>query len=279
MDGMTHAPQVLRTEFEHSEQVEKLFAALSKAQQKGLGASENANNPAFKSRYADLASVASVFRDKVAPEGFCFIQVPSIADKQVSVKTVLGHDSGQWVACTVTAMAQSTGPQHIGSAITYGKRYGLSAICGIVEGDDDDGNAAQGSQGQQRRELPPPPRRSTAPVTDMQDEAHRIEQRKAEAKAGAPSETLPIATLDGKTHQIGEGKNGEPAERVWVGAWERAIGYCTSAEDVRRLGDLNREHLAGTEGRHAGAVAHIRDKLAEKMGAFGSAKREMAGAQ
>ena len=37
--------------------------------------------------------------------------------------------------------------QSVGSAITYGRRYGLSAILGIASEEDDDGNGASGSSG------------------------------------------------------------------------------------------------------------------------------------
>ena len=36
------------------------------------------------------------------------------------------------------------GPQQVGSAISYTRRYSLAAICGITQ-QDDDGNAAQGT--------------------------------------------------------------------------------------------------------------------------------------
>jgi hypothetical protein len=49
-------------------------------------------------------------------------------------------------------------PQAMGSAITYARRYALSAIVGIAPDDDDDGNAASVTPARQEAPTPPPPK-------------------------------------------------------------------------------------------------------------------------
>lgn len=51
--------------------------------------------------------------------------------------------------------AAKADPQGVGSAITYGRRYALSAICGIASEEDDDANAASGRD--RAGGLPPSP--------------------------------------------------------------------------------------------------------------------------
>ena len=59
--------------------------------------------------------------------------------------TVAEIKSGEEVSCSFPIVAQATGPQAIGSAMTYARRYTLTAILEIVTGDgaDDDGEAAE----------------------------------------------------------------------------------------------------------------------------------------
>ena len=53
------------------------------------------------------------------------------------------HTSGEWIETDpLTLRAVKTDPQGAGSAVTYGRRYSLSAALGVAWDDDDDGNEA-----------------------------------------------------------------------------------------------------------------------------------------
>ena len=56
------------------------------------------------------------------------------------------HESGQWLASECRMPYDNTGSknaiQSMGSAITYARRYSLSALVGVVADDDDDGEGA-----------------------------------------------------------------------------------------------------------------------------------------
>ena len=57
------------------------------------------------------------------------------------VTTRLMHESGEWVQTRVRCpLGGKKDIQAVGSAITYGRRYGLSAMAGIAQ-HDDDGNS------------------------------------------------------------------------------------------------------------------------------------------
>jgi hypothetical protein len=136
---------------EMSAEIDKLAAALSKAQGTMKAAAKDAVNPHFKSHYSTLASVWEAARSPLSGNGLSLSQGAHATDQLVSVTTLLMHTSGQWLRDTLTMVARDASPQSIGSAISYGRRYGLSAMVGVAPDDDDDGEAAQPqSNGQQR---------------------------------------------------------------------------------------------------------------------------------
>lgn len=130
---------------ETSLDVGELFSALAKAQGAMKGAVKDSLNPFFKSKYADLAAVWEACREHLSAHGLAVVQGVSATGALVSVTTMLGHVSGQWVRDTLTLEAKDSTPQSVGSAATYCRRYGLSAAVGIAP-EDDDAEAAQPRQ-------------------------------------------------------------------------------------------------------------------------------------
>jgi len=146
-----------------------LNAALAKAQAELQHAIKDRTNPAFRSQYADLASVLDAVRP-LASHGIAVTHymAPQPDPRVVSLHTVLRHSSGEHLDCgAVTMVAKDGGPQSVASAITYARRYGVMLACGIAPGDnsDDDGNAAQG--------VPVKPASSPAPVPVAAPSVHR----------------------------------------------------------------------------------------------------------
>jgi hypothetical protein len=61
----------------------------------------------------------------------------------INIETMLMHISGEWILGINSIPISKNDPQGAGSAITYARRYGLSAILGIHQ-EDDDANSASG---------------------------------------------------------------------------------------------------------------------------------------
>lgn len=142
---------------QHSETIGKLSKALTAVQSQLKPASKDSDNPFFKSKYADLNSVWDSARDLLTKNGLAVIQGNSVGlDNTVIVETILSHESGEWVQSELCLPLAKRDPQGVGSAVTYGRRYGLAAIVGIVADVDDDGNHASGNnnggQAAQRKE-------------------------------------------------------------------------------------------------------------------------------
>ncbi len=125
-----------------SQNVNELMTALSKAQGKIQPASKDKSNPYFKSKYADLASVWDACREALSDNGLSVVQTIDYREGNMFLVTFLGHSSGQWMRSEMPIITAKTDPQTLGSAITYYRRYCLSAIVGVAP-DDDDGEKAQ----------------------------------------------------------------------------------------------------------------------------------------
>lgn len=162
-------PAVAIPQLRSSEQIDKLAAALAKAQgeMKHPGKNKTATVPMknggkYSYNYADLADVLDALRGPFAANGLSLLQVPfNDGPRAVGVITRIMHSSGQWMEAPPLFMPCGDGrPQDIGSAITYGRRYTASPMAGITSDDDDDGNAAQGNAAdtgpRQRGDGPPP---------------------------------------------------------------------------------------------------------------------------
>jgi hypothetical protein len=115
----------------------ELNAALCKAQSEMGPARKGKVNPAFRSNYADLASVIEAVQP-LHDNGLAYSQLVAVDGDIVGVRTVLRHVSGQTLDCgSMTARAKDASAQAIGSALTYLRRYSLMTACGIASADDD----------------------------------------------------------------------------------------------------------------------------------------------
>ena len=127
---------------EQSESIAALAAAMAVAQGSVEGATKGKVNPAFKSKYADLASVWSACREALYDNGLSVQQFPGeMVDGRLTLTTQLTHKSGEWMRSTLSIPLSKADAQGYGSAITYARRYALAAVVGVCP-EDDDGNAA-----------------------------------------------------------------------------------------------------------------------------------------
>ena len=158
-----------------------IIAALAKALPEVGAAIKDANNPHFKSKYADLGSVIDAIRPVVA-HGIWFRQktVPT-AGHTAAVETFYVHTSGQELSAGITdAPVTKNDAQGYGSALTYCRRYGLMAAFGIAPEDDDGNAASKAAPAKAKPEPTPAPARKT-PAEWADGEMVRID---AMAKAG-----------------------------------------------------------------------------------------------
>ncbi|MGV3095536.1 ERF family protein [Staphylococcus borealis] len=130
-----------------SESITELNKALANFHKELKQPMKDANNPFFKSKYVPLENVVEAI-DDVAPKfGLTYSQYPVTTDDgKVGISTVLLHESGEFIEYPpATTKPDKNTPQGVGSALTYMRRYSLSAVFGITSDQDDDGNEASGN--------------------------------------------------------------------------------------------------------------------------------------
>lgn len=130
-----------------SESIENLSKAMSEFQKNLKQPLKDANNPFFKSKYVPLENVVEAITEAAGPLGISFMQYASGDENgNVEVGTIILHQSGEYIEFpSVRMKPEKQTPQAYGSAITYAKRYALSAVFGITSDKDDDGNEASGN--------------------------------------------------------------------------------------------------------------------------------------
>lgn len=126
-----------------SDSISELAKAFSKTQQEMKQPLKDASNPYFGSTYVPLENIAQSITDVAAKNGLSYSQEPTVVDGVVSVATLIMHSSGEWIEYEPLRLKpDKNNIQGCGSAITYAKRYALSAIFGVTSDKDDDGNGA-----------------------------------------------------------------------------------------------------------------------------------------
>src|SRR5687768_6328740 len=133
-----------------NESTKEIAKALAAFKSEVENVKKESTNPFFKSKYADLESIISTVKPVLAKYGLSYAQFPDYVrtygqdtEKAVpGLTTIIMHTSGEWIEATAPLVMKEQNPQGQGSAITYMRRYALSAALGIATEDDDDGNAA-----------------------------------------------------------------------------------------------------------------------------------------
>jgi hypothetical protein len=203
-----------------SETIGALAAALAKAQTAIDAAEKNKANPAFRSKYADLASIWDACRDALTANGLSVAQFAEDSEPgTLRLTTMLLHTSGEWIAGTMALPLAKQDPQGYGSACTYARRYGLAAMVGVCP-DDDDGNAASGQQGhgghQGRQEARPVQQQPRQPAQTRPQPAPDVPESRGDAGAQDGGENVGIvraACTDLYRALGGDPNNGDACRR------------------------------------------------------------------
>jgi len=163
-----------------SDSIKAIAAALLKVQEKLKAVPKNKFNPHFKSRYADLADCLDTLRPLLTENGLLLLQPHGSDGDFARVTTLIVHvASGEFIGETAAVKLAKPGPQEVGSAVTYLRRYGLSLV-GLITDEDDDAEAAHGRGGEKQQ-------RQAAPRQQQQAERKPIH-------AGAPQDAPPPLT-------------------------------------------------------------------------------------
>jgi hypothetical protein len=141
-----------------SEATTNILKALIQVQGQMPTFHKDATNPFHRNKYLTLHELMQGLRPLLTKQGLVLSQgsrdTQVLDDNSITI-TIFSRiwhvQSSEWVESELVMPLAQTSAQGAGSASTYGRRYTLSALLGIVADDDDDGNSASASPVQRRQ--------------------------------------------------------------------------------------------------------------------------------
>lgn len=222
-----------------SENTAEISAALSKAQAEMKAATFNKVNPHYKNKYADLSAVLEAIRKPLANNGLSVTQTTEVRENGFVLVTTMRHASGQWISSEYP-LPQAAKPQELGSALTYARRYSLSAIACIASDEDDDAETARAAG--QVASMPKP---------------------KSPVKPAQITPPVDPATGECSPHEI------SAADAVaWGGLLVAAINAAKDEAEIDDWMAKNSTGLEALEGSAPKVHARIMDRVAQKRESF-----------
>ena len=192
-----------------SENITDVAKALLNVQRTVQPIARDAENPFTKSWYASLNIVMDACRDALIENGIwlCQYPVPVEQPNSLGLVTKLTHaESGQWQSSLAVVPLPKADPQGMGSAITYCRRYALTAMLGMVTEDDDGEGARTGRKTPSRPKLPvnaPEARKAASGGTNVENSSPNLSNRPPAALENLPP-------LEGITYQQVTAQDGRP---------------------------------------------------------------------
>jgi len=155
----------MRIETTMSESIKNLASAQVKIQQEITDMPKDSKGYGYT--YTSYDALVKYLRPLLTKHGISFVQMPVGSDNEIGVETLYMHTSGEWIRSAVCSpiveSKQMNVYQSVGSAITYFRRYSLSAFVGIAS--DEDNDVAQiATQAQPIKKATPKPKTAQAKV-------------------------------------------------------------------------------------------------------------------
>jgi hypothetical protein len=221
-------------------------------------------------------------RPGLSENGLSFVQSVGLDTDWVIVGTRLMHSSGQWIEDELPVKPDGFGPQQIGSAITYGKRYLLTALLGVASDEDDDGNLGSGNTSEELQRSPPPKRNSKKAEADAIAAEHgmttadKLKKLVTFDEAYAKVPAIPdLSKIEAgikwaEEERIAKRWTQEQLEKFSLALAERVLEICSELPDFWK-GDEIIRGMAAKMSLHDTKATELRIKLADakdaKLGA------------
>ena len=179
---------------------QKAFPEIEKDQQAEIALKTGGK---YRYNYADLSSVLEATRGPLGDNGLSHVQPVKVDGPNVSVVTVLMHESGEWMCSDPLTLraGDAADPRSIAIVISYARRYSLQPMLGISPSKEDDQDGAKAGQPREPRPaVQPAPRRSQPPSTQAQPAATQSvrdlePEPRATAPEGAPANLGAVASI------------------------------------------------------------------------------------
>ena len=130
-----------RTEYETSPALDKLAAAFVAF--RAACPNMEKDRKGYNYRYVTLDNIIETSREHLKKNGLAVTQFPIASPGNLGVITILLHTSGQFIRARfmmpIPGLSGTNVTQNAGAAITYARRYALSAVLCVAADEDTDG--------------------------------------------------------------------------------------------------------------------------------------------
>lgn len=141
---------IIYSRTQNTETMQELIKSLVKAKKEFSPIQKDRTNPFLKNKYATLDSILSSVEPALLENGLFISQLIESDDRGSYLRTVLYHESGEFLESSRYDLPNVNDSQKFGAAITYARRYQLSALLNITADTDDDGNSSSGNNSGKR---------------------------------------------------------------------------------------------------------------------------------
>jgi hypothetical protein len=147
--------------------VKNLAAALVAAQKQMPAVHKDSENQGFKrngkpAKYVSLDKLIETTKPILAEHGLAILQPPTEVNGFPALKTILLHESGEFLEDTMLLPTpDKPGAHGLGAALTYCRRFAWASMLGVANDEDDDGNTASARQGGEPHSVGSVPSRAT----------------------------------------------------------------------------------------------------------------------
>ncbi len=146
-------PTIGHLEYETSESIDELAKAFVAF--RAACPNVEKDKQGYNYKYATLGNIIAKSREHLDKAGLAVMQFPIAGVKSLGVITVLLHKSGQFIRARflmpIPGLSGTNVTQDAGAAITYARRYALSAVLGIASDEDTDASYSGSSTKVSRR--------------------------------------------------------------------------------------------------------------------------------
>jgi len=116
--------------------MKELLKAFWTFREKVSAVKKDADNPFYKSKYADLPSILEVIKQPLHDSGLAITHHCKSTESGFSMVTTIGHiESGETIESEFPVFWNK--PQEVWSSMSYARRYNLLALLDIPTEDDD----------------------------------------------------------------------------------------------------------------------------------------------
>ena len=140
-----------------SETITKIIPAIHNVQQavESISKTSKAEVGKYSYKYADMTTIWNAIKGQLKMNGLTIIQSPTNGNGQMMgdmLNTTIYHESGEFISETMNLVITRQDPQGVGGAITYARRYMLTAMFGLVTDDDNDASTQRLADGEMKKD-------------------------------------------------------------------------------------------------------------------------------